>query len=166
LDDVEGLMSLAQQAQTDLEKARERFNRSIKNLTESESTFQPAGGMMTAAQQVAHVAYTIEWFIPRAFSPDGFTTPFEALAEPVRTCASLMAAKAWFDRAIDAAKQVIGSKSDADLLAPLPDGRVMGGAPRLQVVRGMIEHAAHHRGALTVYARVAGLVPGSAYSKD
>jgi uncharacterized damage-inducible protein DinB len=159
-------MSLAQQAQADLEMARERFNRSIKSLTEAESTFQPAAGMMTAAQQVAHVAHTIDWFIPRAFSPDGFSTPFEALAEPVRTCGSLAAATAWFNRAIDAAKQTIASKSDADLLAPLPAGRIMGGAPRLQVVRGMIEHAAHHRGALTVYARVAGLVPGSAYAKD
>ena len=84
----------------------------------------------------------------------------------MRTCESLSAAKNWFNRAVDAAQRMLAPKSDVDLLAPLPKGRIMGGAPRLQVVRGMIEHAAHHRGALTVYARVAGLLPGAAYSKD
>jgi uncharacterized damage-inducible protein DinB len=159
-------MALAQQAQADLELARERFNRSIKPLTDAQSSVQPAPDMMTAAQQVAHVAHTIEWFMERAFSPRGFDTPFEALAAPVRTCTSMTQAKAWFDRSIAQAKDIVAGKTDEELLSPLPDGRIMGGAPRLQVVRGMIEHAAHHRGALTVYARVAGLVPGGAYAKE
>jgi uncharacterized damage-inducible protein DinB len=159
-------MALAQQAQADLELARERFNRSIKPLTDAHSSVQPAPGMMTAAQQVAHVAYTIEWFMERAFDPHGFDVPFDALAEPVRMCASMTQAKTWFDRSIARAKGIVAGKTDEELLAPLPDGRVMGGAPRFQVVRGMIEHAAHHRGALTVYARVAGLMPGGAYAKD
>jgi uncharacterized damage-inducible protein DinB len=159
-------MSLAEQARADLELARERFNRSTRHLSEAQSTAMPAPGMMTAAQQVAHVAYTIEWFMERAFGPRGFDTPFEALAAPVQSCRSMTDAKAWFDRSVAKAQQLVADKSDAEMLAPLPAGLIMAGAPRLAVVRGMIEHAAHHRGALTVYSRVAGLVPGGAYAKD
>lgn len=159
-------MSLSDQARTDLEVARERFNRSIRPLTDAHSSVTPATGMMTAAQQVAHVAYTIEWFMERAFSPRGFDTPFEALAAPVQACRSMSEAKAWFDRSVAKAQQLVADKSDAEMLAPLPAGLIMAGAPRVAVVRGMIEHAAHHRGALTVYARVAGVVPGGAYAKE
>ena len=68
-------MSLAQQALIELKSAHEYFNRSTRNLTEDHSTFVPAEGMMSAAQQVAHVAHTIDWFLEGAFRPEGFERP-------------------------------------------------------------------------------------------
>ncbi len=157
-------MSLAQQALAALNAAQEYFNRSTRNLTEAHAGVVPAPGMMTAAQQVAHAAHTVEWFMQGAFRPEGFDTDFEAHAKVVQGYASLAAARAWFDAAMAAAKATVATKSDAELMALLPPGPVMGGAPRMAVFAGITDHTAHHRGALTVYARVSGVVPPMPYA--
>ena len=146
-------MSLAQQAIAELNSAQEFFNRSTRNLTEEHSTVTPAPGMMTAAQQMAHAAHTVDWFLEGAFRPEGFDTNFEAHAAAVNACTSLSAARAWFEKAMAAAKEVIGTKSDADLMMPLPSGPIMGGAPRMAIFSAITDHTAHHRG------RVDGLRP-------
>jgi len=156
-------MSLSEQAIGELCAAQEFFNRSTRNLTEAHSTFVPAEGMMTAAQQVAHAAQTIDWFIQGGFRPEGFDLNFEEHFKEVAACTSLSAAKAWFDRAIEAAKSVTASKSDAELLTPLPAGPIMGGMPRMVIFGSITDHTAHHRGALTVYARLNGIVPPMPY---
>ena len=61
------------------------------------------------------------------------------------------------------AKEVIGTKSDADLMMPLPSGPIMGGVPRMAIFSAITDHTAHHRGALTVYARISGVVPPMPY---
>ena len=156
-------MSLAQQAVADLNSAQEYFNRSTGSLTEEHSGLMPAPGMMSAAQQVAHAAQTIEWFIAGAFDPSGFDVDFDAQAKVVQACASLAAARAWFEKAIAEATATVGSKSDAELMAPLPAGPIMGGAPRMAIFGAITDHTAHHRGALTVYARTKGIVPPMPY---
>ncbi|MGE0593997.1 MAG: DinB family protein [Vicinamibacterales bacterium] len=156
-------MSLAQQALAELDSAQEYFNRSTRNLTEAQSGLAPAEGMMTAAQQVAHAAQTIDWFVEGAFRPEGFDTNWEEHAKALQAVTSLADARAWFDRSVAAAKRTLADKSDGDLLAPLPPGPIMGGAPRLAIVGAITDHTAHHRGALTVYARTAGLVPPMPY---
>jgi uncharacterized damage-inducible protein DinB len=156
-------MSLAQQALMELESAHEFFNRSTRNLTEAQSTFAPAEGMMTVAQQVAHVAQTIDWFIEGAFRPEGFDQDWEAQAKVLAGCTSLEQARAWFERAMAGAKAKVASVGDADLMVPLPDGPIMGGAPRIAVFGAINDHTAHHRGALTVYARLNGIVPPMPY---
>jgi uncharacterized damage-inducible protein DinB len=156
-------MSLAQQALTELQSARDYFNRSTRNLTEAQSTFTPADGMMTAAQQVAHVAHTIEWFLDGAFRPEGFDLNWEGHAKLVNGCTSLEQARAWFERAVAGAAAKLGPLGDADLLAPLPDGPIMGGIPRMAIFGAITDHTAHHRGALTVYARLNGIVPPMPY---
>ena len=55
------------------------------------------------------------------------------------------------------------SKSNAELTAPIAAGPIMGGAPRMAIISAITDHTAHHRGALTVYARVSGLVPPMPY---
>lgn len=156
-------MSLAQHAIGQLCAAQEFFNRSTRNLTEAHSAVVPAEGMMTAAQQVAHAAQTIEWFMEGAFKPEGFNLDFEGEFKRVAACKSLTAARAWFDRAIESAKATVGTKSDADLLAPLAEGPIMGGMPRMTIFGSITDHTAHHRGALTVYARLQGIVPPMPY---
>ncbi len=156
-------MSLAQQAVGELAAAREFFNRSTANLTEAHSSYAPAAGMMTAAQQIAHAAQTIDWFVEGAFRPEGFDLNFEEHAKACLAVASLTDARAWFERAVAAASATLGDKSDADLLTPMPPGPVMGGMPRIAIVSGITDHTAHHRGALTVYARLNNVVPPMPY---
>jgi uncharacterized damage-inducible protein DinB len=156
-------MSLAQQALGALNDAQEYFSRSTRNLTEEHSGFMPAPGMMTAAQQVAHAAHTIDWFMQGGFRPEGFDADFEAHGRVVASYTSLAAARAWFEKAMSAAKEAVAPKSDADLLAPLPPGPIMGGAPRMAIFEAITDHTAHHRGALTVYARLNGIVPPMPY---
>jgi uncharacterized damage-inducible protein DinB len=156
-------MSIAQQALIQFESAHEFFNRSTRNLTEAHSGFAPAEGMMTVAQQVAHVAQTIDWFVEGAFRPEGFSQDWEGQAKVLAGCTSLAQARDWFERAVKNAKATIGSTSDADMMVPLPEGPIMGGAPRFAIVGAITDHTAHHRGALTVYARLNGIVPPMPY---
>lgn len=156
-------MSLAQQAVMELESTREFFNRSTRNLSEDHSTFAPAPEMMTAAQQVAHVAQTIDWFMQGAFRPEGFDMDFETAARVVAGYTSLATSRAWFEKAVEAAKASVTTKSDADLMTPLPPGPIMGGVPRFAIFSAITDHTAHHRGALTVYARLKGIVPPMPY---
>jgi uncharacterized damage-inducible protein DinB len=156
-------MSLAQNALTELEAAREYFVRSTRNLKEEHSAFTPVPGMMTAAQQVAHAAHTIDWFMEGTFRPEGFDMDFEGHAKIVSGVTSLTAARAWFDKAIASAKESVGKMSDADLMRPIAAGPIMGGAPRMAAFGALTDHTAHHRGALTVYARLQGLVPPMPY---
>lgn len=156
-------MSLAQQAIITLDQAQEYFNRSIGNLTDAHSGAVPVPGMMTAAQQVAHAAQTVDWFIEGAFRPEGFDTDFERMMKDVEACTSITAARAWFDAAVARAKAVVETKSDAELMAPLPPGPIMGGVPRMAIFSAITDHTAHHRGALTVYARLNGVVPPMPY---
>ncbi len=157
-------MSLAQQALAELRTAHEYFNRSTRNLTEAHSTFAPAAGMMTAAQQVAHVAHTIDWFLQGAFRPEGFDLNWDEHVRLVSSYTSLQQARAWVERAVADAAAKAGSLSDAELLAPMPDGPIMGGVPRVAIFGAINDHIAHHRGALTVYARLNGIVPPMPYA--
>lgn len=143
---------------------KEFFDRSTRCLTEEHANYKPTDDMMTTAQQVAHVAQTFDWFIEGAFHrPDGFDMDFENHMKPVMACTSLAEARAWLDRAAQRAVEEISSKSMEELLAPLPPGPVMGGDPKLAIVSGIDDHTAHHRGVLTVYSRLNGLVPPMPY---
>jgi len=156
-------MALAQQALSELNAAHEYFNRSTRSLAEAHSTFRPADGTMTTAQQVAHAAHTIDWFMEGAFRPEGFDMNFDAHAATVERVTSLAAAREWFDRAMAAAKAAVSARSDDELMAALPPGPIMGGAPRMAIFGAITDHTAHHRGALTIYARLQGVTPPMPY---
>jgi uncharacterized damage-inducible protein DinB len=142
---------------------KEYFDRSTRVLEEADSTFAPKEGMFTAAQQVAHVAQTIDWFVAGAFAADGFSMDFETMDKEVRAVTSLSAARAWVERACAAAKAGIEAHSDADWMAQLAPGPIMGGQPRFVIFGALTDHSAHHRGALTVYSRLLGKVPPMPY---
>ena len=156
-------MSLAQQCVGELAATQDFFNRSTRSLTEAISGYAPAEGLMTTAQQVAHAAQTIDWFVEGAFGPAGFSMDFESMAKDVAKVTSLKAARAWFEKSVANASATLGAKSDAELLAPIPPGPIMGGMPRMAIVGGITDHTAHHRGVLTVHARLNKLVPPMPY---
>jgi uncharacterized damage-inducible protein DinB len=139
------------------------FNRSTSALTEEDSSFAPVEGTHTVAQQVAHVAWTVEWFLEGAFRPEGFDLDFDKEKAALEKVTSLTEARVWLERAFHQAAEVIGSQTMESLTERLPEGPVMGGAPRLAIVSALQDHTAHHRGALTVYARLLGKVPPMPY---
>ena len=147
----------------ELRETEHFFNNSTGCLEESDSSFRPTEGSLSVAGQVAHVARTIDWFIDAIQSPTGFDMNFAAHWEETMGVLSLADARRWFTRAIDNAVTVIGLLSEQQLNAPLPDGPVMGGAPKRAVIRGIVDHTAHHRGALTVYSRLLGRTPAMPY---
>ena len=122
--------------------------------------------MFTAANQVAHAAQTIDWFIDGAFNPNGFDMDFEGHDRQVRAVTSLTEARAAMKRAIEHAKAVVESKSDEEWAQPLPPGPIMGGLPRSAIFGAITDPTAHHRGALTVYARLLGKTPAMPYMDD
>lgn len=147
----------------ELRNTQEYFDRSTRCLTENDSNFVAAPGAMTAAQQVAHVALTIDWFFEGAFRPEGFDMDFEEHHKAVAAVTSLKAAREQLARSFDEAAKALGGKSEEELHAPLPEGPVMGGAPRFAIVGAIADHTAHHRGALTIYSRLCEHTPAMPY---
>ena len=139
------------------------FERSTRVLDEADSGFRPREGMMTVAQQVAHTAQTLDWFIEGAFRPEGYDLDFAKHAQALEAVTSLAAARQMLKAAYANAIQVLRSCSAEDLARPLPAGPIMGGQPISDIVWAMVEHTAHHRGALTVYSRELGKVPPMPY---
>lgn len=139
------------------------FNRSTRALDEADSTFAPVEGVFTAAQQVAHVAHTVDWFFQGAFPAGGFDLDFARMEQELRAVTSLAAARAAMERACAAANAVVEAHTEAEWAEPLPPGPIMGGEPRFAIFGALADHTAHHRGALTVYARLRGKTPPMPY---
>jgi uncharacterized damage-inducible protein DinB len=146
----------------ELKAAQEFFNRSTRCLTEEDSAFAPVPGTWTVAQQVAHAAQTVDWFFEGAFRTEGFDMDFEKAGADVARVQSLTEARAWLDRAFERAIADLSARTPEELREPLPEG-IMGGQPRAAIVGSLMDHTAHHRGALTVYARLLGRVPAMPY---
>ncbi len=145
-----------------LSAMREYFNRSTRPLREEHSSFAPQEGLFTVAGQVAHVAQTIEWFFDSAFGSD-WNMDFEDLDREVRSVRSLAEARRWFERAADRAVEVAGRHSAEEWASPFPPNPIMGEVPRHAIMSAVLDHTAHHRGALTVYQRLLALTPPMPY---
>lgn len=144
--------------------SKEFFDRSTSMLEEHDSNFRPRDEMMTAAQQVAHTAQTLEWFLDGAVKPGGFDLNFEEQGKALAAVTSLTAARQRLNAAFTRAAEFLRSRTPEELAQPLPAGPVMGGQPVSDIVWTMVDHTAHHRSALTVYARLLGKVPPMPYS--
>ena len=153
---------IAERVLREMKSAEEYLERSSRCLKEKDSDFTPAEAMFTAAQQVAHIAQTGDWFREGIFGK-GFDMDFEAHVEATKKVKSLSQARAWTKKSFAEIAEAIGSKSDEELETKIPPGPIMGGAPRFAVVAAIVEHTAHHRGALSVYSRLCGYVPSNPY---
>lgn len=148
-----------------LAASKEFFDRSTRVLEETDSGFRPRDGMMTVAQQVAHTAQTLDWFIEGVSRPEGFDLDFEKLGKALEAVTSLAAARKMIEAAFASAIAFIRSSGPEGLAKAIPPGPIMGGQPVSNVVWAMVEHTAHHRGALTVYSRMLGKVPLMPYGE-
>lgn len=156
-------MAMSEGLVRQLESTRKFFETTLSVFDENDSAFAPFPMLYTVAGQVAHAADSIDWFIEGAFG-EGWDLEFDTSIAKAKAVTSLEEAVTWLDRAFDNAVAVVGGASDETLDEPIPDTRIMGGAPRLAVVSGIVDHTAHHRGSLAVYARLVGKEPAMPYS--
>ncbi|MCA8936842.1 MAG: DinB family protein [Planctomycetes bacterium] len=139
------------------------FDKSTSKLDEADSAFAPKEGMFTVAQQVAHVAHTIDWFLGGAFSEAGMDMDFTKHNKQIQACTSLTEARAWHEKSNNELLSKLAELPEEEWSKPIA-GPVMGGFPRTSVVGGIEEHTSHHRGALAVYQRLIGKVPEMPYA--
>jgi len=145
-----------------LQNTRDFFNRSTRLLQEEHSAFVPKEGLYTVAGQVAHVAQTIDWFFNSAFGAD-WNTDWEGLDKEVRAVTSLAQARERFEQSIARATEVARGHRAEEWATPFPPNPIMGEIPRHAIVSAVLDHTAHHRGALTVYQRLLGITPPMPY---
>src|SRR3954464_11603630 len=79
--------------------SKDFFDRSTRVLEEADSQFRPNNEMMTVAQQVAHAAQTLDWFVQGASRPEGFDLDFESHAKALAGVTSLATARQWLEAA-------------------------------------------------------------------
>ena len=147
----------------ELESTQKFFNTTMSVFEPDDAGFAPYPELYTVAGHVAHVADSIDWFIEGAFG-DGWDMDFEGLIAKAKAVTSLQEANEWLERSFVNAKAVVGKASDQILFEAIPDTKIMEGAPRLAVISGIVDHTAHHRGSLAVYARLIGKEPPMVYS--
>jgi uncharacterized damage-inducible protein DinB len=146
-----------------LESTQKCFKTTLSVFVPGDGGFAPYPKLYTVAAHVAHTADSIDWFIEGAFG-DGWDLEFDASIAKAKAVTSLEEAIEWLDRAFTNAIAVVGAASDQVLVESIPDKRIMEGAPRLAVVAGIVDHTAHHRGSLAVYARLIGKEPPMPYA--
>jgi uncharacterized damage-inducible protein DinB len=156
-------MAVSEGLVKELESTQKFFNTTVSVFEPDDAGFAPYPELYTVAGHIAHAADSIDWFIEGAFG-DGWDMDFEGLIAKAKEVTSLQEATEWLDRSFVNARAVVGKASDQDLFEPIPDIRIMEGAPRLAVVSGIVDHTAHHRGSLAVYARLIGKEPPMPYS--
>lgn len=156
-------MSASEGLVQELHSTLKFFKTTLSVFEADDAGFAPSPELYTVAGHVAHAAGSVDWFIEGAFG-EGWEMDFDADIAKAKAVTSLEDATDWLDRAFDNAVSVIGGATDEELFTPIADTRIMGGAPRAAVVSGIVDHTAHHRGSLAVYARLLGKVPVMPYS--
>ncbi|MBU0474312.1 MAG: DinB family protein [Bacteroidetes bacterium] len=146
-------------------KTQEKFFlNTVSVLTEKDSSFKPKEEMYTVAQQVAHAADTVNWFLEGAFGSAGFVMNFEKYDEKMKSFKSFDESIKYFKDEFAKGISRLEAIDDSELYAPI-EGEIMTGAPKLAVIGAIADHTAHHRGSLAVYARLLGKAPKMPYGE-
>ena len=146
-------------------KTQEKFFlNTISCLTEEDSSFKPDEDIYTVAQHVGHAAETVEWFLEGAFGEKDFDMNFDNYEERVKKYTSFDRCVGQYKDAIAKGIEKLNEVPDTELIAPIT-AQIMTGAPKMAVVGAIADHTAHHRGALSVYARLLGKKPQMPYGE-
>ena len=140
------------------------FLNTISCLTEEDSTFKPKEEMYTVAEHIGHTAETIDWFFEGAFGEKGFDMNFENYAERMKKYTSFDESVKYFKEATAKGIKTIEAHTNEELLAPIK-AQIMNGDPKMVIVNAIVDHTAHHRGSLAVYARLLGKQPQMPYGE-
>lgn len=173
-----------------LQRHKGFFHRTVSCFEEKDATFRPRDNMLSVAGQIMHVTAAIELTLSglihnierfkdmKPVSRRGPTATWIALdygftslnwanesnkeipefVERPTLAASLRA----FDETIDMATEMFGGLTPQELMQPLPKTPMPMQNP-IQILEMLIDHTAHHRGALAQYARLLGYEPKFPY---
>ena len=147
---------------TTLKMSKEYLDRSTRVLEESDSGFAPDDNSFTVAVQLAHIGITVDWIMEGAFGK-GFDMDFASHDIRAEDFTSITAARALCDKNYQAAIALVSSKTNEELSELCAPNPVIGEQPKWAAVDVIVEHTAHHRGALSVYTRLLGKVPAMPY---
>jgi len=134
----------------------------INCFAEEDSTFRPNEKMFTVAEHVGHAAETIDWFFEGAFGKNGFDMNFDNYEEKMKKHQSFDESVKLLKEATIRGIETINKIQDTELMAPIT-GEIMKGAPKMAIINAITDHTAHHRGALSVYARLLDKTPTMPY---
>lgn len=136
----------------------------VSGFKPEHADFAPCPGMMTVAQQINHIAQTVYWFREGAFG-GGFDLDFGKMEAANRRQMTLSEALGELETQYTDYAAFLETLSETDLNAPMPDNPLFGAAPRHAALAAQCDHTAHHRGALSVYLRLLGIVPVMVYQE-
>lgn len=148
-----------------IDATRKFFDRTTSVLEERDSAFNPVPETMKVATMVAHVAQTVDWFREGGLE-DRWRMDFEAMTAETDRVTSLAAARRWLAEAWQRLRSAVEALPEERLAETMADNPIVPGRPRSYVIQGIVDHTAHHRGALGVYARLLGRVPPMVYGED
>jgi uncharacterized damage-inducible protein DinB len=135
----------------------------LERVPEDKFGWQPHEKSMTLGRLAGHLAeipgWTKETLVKNELDMGGDYTP-----DIPKTRADVLAK---FDKMVAAAREIIGSTSDAEFMAPWTfknKGQVVFTMPKAVVLRGFVlNHNVHHRGQMSVYLRLTGVPVPSIY---
>ena len=158
-------MELKTEALGTIAATKRFFDRTTRCLEEADSTFKAHPATMSVASQVAHVAQVADWFRAGAFE-DRWNMDFEGQQAETDGVTSLAAARDALDAAWQRLTAQLERATEEELAAPMADNPILGTLPRVHAVAALVDHTGHHRGALAVYARLAGKFPEMPYADN
>jgi uncharacterized damage-inducible protein DinB len=158
-------MTLKSDALKQVQATRRFFDRTTRCLDEADSGFRATPETMTVAQQVAHTAQALDWFREGAFE-DRWDMDFASATAVTDSVTSLAEARLWLENAWQRLEARLEAADEDELAGSMADNPILGVCRRYHVVESIGDHTGHHRGALAVYARLAGKVPEMPYADD
>lgn len=136
-----------------------RTVRLVRIFEDGDMSLRPGPGSMSTAEQINHICASHNFL--RGLLEDDQPTP-ELFSRQYDVSSAAAAARS-LGTAIEEVRQALGRVTAArwnEVVEPFgPDWRMSRG----ELAHVMVDHEIHHRGALHVYARVAGKVPPVLY---
>jgi uncharacterized damage-inducible protein DinB len=160
-----GTLDLEAEALLTINWIEKFFDRTVRCFVEEDSGFAPAPGTYTVAAHVAHAAQVVDWFREGAFHGN-WRMDFDVQIAEAKAFVSLLEAKTALAMAFARLRQEIAHVGGVGLAERLPDNPILPKLPRFHAIPSIVDHTAHHRGALAVCARLLGKTPLMPYGAD
>jgi uncharacterized damage-inducible protein DinB len=158
-------IDLKAEALAEINETEKFFDRTLRCFDEADSLFRAAPACYSVAAHVDHAADAIDWFREGCLH-DRWNLDFETAIATSHAATSLEAARVELALAFSRLREEVAGTSLQRLTEVLPDNPILPGKPRLHLVSAIVDHSAHHRGALAVYARLLGKEPLMPYGED
>ncbi|MCP4727525.1 MAG: DinB family protein [bacterium] len=146
-------------------KERKFLNNILKDLKPEHGDFKPADEMLTASQQIKHIALTGKWFYSKALGTGFEFASFDAYLEEMQKPLTLQEALDLLNETYEESVRAFGNMTEKEFDEIVKDDPMLGTFKKSDMIFYNNEHTAHHRGALSVYLRLLGITPTMIYAE-